>query len=138
MRCNSFTYFPDLLKSEGLRVVALEWLSRRMFFPLWKAQVPKAIELTDFQFLLPLWLFLLIFFLAHWAAVVGYGPGRPPHIPFAPLQPALHALLAAGEELPRPTSAQTAWCRVCEAEKPPVVSHCHQCNRALGRKFRAF
>eukprot|EP00913_Durusdinium_trenchii_P033928 g31759.t1 len=96
--------------------------------------VPKAMELTNSDLLLPLWLLLLLLFLAHWAAVLGYGPGRPEAAgkrceARAGAPGALGHLLAHGVELPRPTTAEVAWCRSCEAEKPPVASHCHQCNR---------
>ena len=83
-------------------------------------------ELTNSDLLLPLWLLLLLLFLAHWAAVLGYGPGRPEAAgkrceARAGAPGALGHLLAHGVELPRPTTAEVAWCRSCEAEKPPAA-----------------
>ena len=91
--------------------------------------VPKAMQITECAVLWWIWLILLTLFLANWAAVVCYGPGRPKPQHSSKLPSALHSLLAKGHSLQRPTAEGIAWCRVCEAEKPALASHCHQCNR---------
>lgn len=93
--------------------------------------VPKGLEALEesSRALWMLWLFLLLFFVSHWAAVVGYGPGRPPAGKGPELPRALKSLLAAGQSLPRPLSSEESWCRFCEEEKPALASHCQQCNR---------
>ena len=98
--------------------------------------VPKAMQVSEDASVLgilgtwirSIWLILLALFLANWAAVVCYGPGRP-KAEHSSLPTPLHSLLAAGHSLQRPLTAEDAWCRVCEAEKPALASHCHQCNR---------
>lgn len=98
--------------------------------------VPKAMQVSEDASVLgilgtwirSIWLTLLALFLANWAAVVCYGPGRP-KAEHSSLPTPLHSLLAAGHSLQRPLTAEDAWCRVCEAEKPALASHCHQCNR---------